>query len=494
MTIFLRTLCRCITLLNYSARLRLPRKIFKNVFLTFGFSDKNIIFVAGISLSKQNCRAMNIENKLTDGCDMASRVYSNMFNILEEAMLDREKLKELSPLDFSALGLYIGKFVEQEINSSVVQIMRAFRGVPMPQYYCRRFRRYTIDPVYTERQTIYLNSWIDPAHQNTLKSIPLGDAYCALEQLKREDYRNFFKRYPWLSEPEFLDAWLDLSRFRNRMAHIGEIIDMDTLRENYDAFQVFLKYMPDMNMAKQELAPSGFQQSLITVKKRKEIIVGEKDEDLFIDSKPFAEEKCEIPDKAKKFKLRKGKRGLKDPDGNIIVPAKYDDFSFLPDLFLEKRESVVAIRDGRKVLVALDGSGRELTRELYDDIRLADSRKKDSPYVYLKNKRRLWGIMDDSGRELCDNIIEDYICKTGGLWYESGELWGYWNYGEGKPFLPPIFDNIEIVGKPSDPLLFTLKDVQGYVEVSSDSYRFIPMADLDKMDKETRKNTLNNCI
>lgn len=437
---------------------------------------------------------MNIEKELTNGCDMASRVYSNMFNLLEEAMHDGEKLKKLSLLDFSALGLYIGKFVEQEINSSVVQIMRAFRGVPMPQYYCRRFRRYTIDPVYTDRQTIYLNSWIDPAHQNTLKTISLGDAYYALEQLKREDYRNFFKRYPWLSEPEFLDAWFELSRFRNRMAHIGEIIDMDTLRKNYDEFQVFLKYIPDMNMVKQELAPSGFQQSLITAKKGKDIIVEERDEFLGIACEPFPDNKKGYPEKAKIFKLRKGKRGLKDPRGNIIVPANYDDFSFLPDLFGGKRESVVAIRDGRKVLVALDGSGRELTTECYDDIRLADSRKKDSPYVYLKNKRRLWGILDDSGRELCDNIIEDYICKARSLWYESGQLWGYWNYGEGKPFLPPIYDNIEIVGKPSDPLLFTLKDVQGYVEVSGDSYRFIPIADLNKLDKETRKKTLNHCI
>ena len=33
-------------------------------------------------------------------------------------MQDSEKLKSLSPVDFSALGMYIGKFVEQEINSS----------------------------------------------------------------------------------------------------------------------------------------------------------------------------------------------------------------------------------------------------------------------------------------------------------------------------------------------------------------------------------------
>ena len=70
---------------------------------------------------------MIIEKKLTDGCDKLSRVYGNMLNVLEEILQDEQKMKELSPLDFSALGMYIGKFVEQEINSSVVQIMRAFR-------------------------------------------------------------------------------------------------------------------------------------------------------------------------------------------------------------------------------------------------------------------------------------------------------------------------------------------------------------------------------
>ena len=75
-----------------------------------------------------------MKNRQTTGCDKLSRVYEDMFNALQEVMQDEAKLKNLSPLDYSALGMYIGKFVEQEINSSVVQIMRAFRGVPMPEF------------------------------------------------------------------------------------------------------------------------------------------------------------------------------------------------------------------------------------------------------------------------------------------------------------------------------------------------------------------------
>ena len=88
---------------------------------------------------------MEIDVKLTEGCDRLSRVYGNMFNALQEIMQDEGKLKELNPIDYSAIGLYIGKFVEQEINSSVVQLMRQFRKIDMPDYYCKICHDYGID-------------------------------------------------------------------------------------------------------------------------------------------------------------------------------------------------------------------------------------------------------------------------------------------------------------------------------------------------------------
>lgn len=477
---------------------------------------------------------MNIELKQADGCDNMSRVYGNMFNMLVETMQDEEKLKELSPLDFSALGMYIGKFVEQEINSSVVQIMRAFCGIPMPDYYCKPYpdpsRRIAV--VFCRSKEIQLNESIGWGDSSILRTVMLGDAYYALEELKKYDDEDYFDRYLWLNDPAFIGAWRNLNRFRNKMAHIGEIIDAETLKENYEQFLVFLDYMPNINQAKKELAPRGYIQLLKTTKKKKEeksYYASTRNRDKGLSEKKnaqdyiFAAEELNeclprglgrspyslsndiiIPPKpirdvstynAKVFKGRNGKKGLKDHMGNILAPANFDDFGFLPKPFDDyKRKSVIAILEEKYVLVALDGSGEELTKEPYDEIKLASKSLRNSPYVYRKNHIKAWGIMNESGKEMCDNIIDNYICGKNNLWYESGELKGCWFFGKDYPFLPPIFDNIEMIGKPGEPLLFKLDGVDGYVEIFEDDYKFIPMSELDKMDAEDRRNTLKCCL
>ena len=463
---------------------------------------------------------MNIEQKQTKGCDKMSRVYSDMLNYLQEVMQDEEKLKNLSPLDYSALGMYIGKFVEQEINSSVVQIMRAFRGIEMPRYYCRWKSSGIVKPVVVNvNYYIFLNKK-DLENRFSLKTISLGDAYNALEVLKKEDKDGFFEHYRWLYNTEFLDAWQKLFRFRNRMAHIGEIIDADIIKENYELFQQFLKFMPEISEAKKELMPRGYSQTVQSKKKTTErpyfagtyyrdrpmrsvIISNDRDVGHVCCGRGgyFPDQPC-LPKRprvqkaqvdAKMFKLRKGRFGLKDCEGNILVPANYDAFGFLPKLVDDyKRESVIAIRDGRYFLVALDGSGRELTEESYDDIRLADNSKKNSPYVYRKNGRMLWGLMDESGNEICDNIIDNYICTNNSIMYESNELRGYWHFAEPVCiFLPPIFDDIEIMENPKEPLLFTLNGVLGHVRHDS---TFVSLTDLEELDGEMRTNTLKCCV
>ena len=69
----------------------------------------------------------------------------------------------------------------------------------------------------------------------------LGDAYYALEKLKKEDDKGFFNNYPWLYDKRFLGAWRNLFTFRNKMAHIGEIINAGTLKENCEYFLIFLR-------------------------------------------------------------------------------------------------------------------------------------------------------------------------------------------------------------------------------------------------------------
>lgn len=476
---------------------------------------------------------MNIEKDKTNGCDKLSRVYEDMFNALQEVMKDEDKLKNLSPLDYSALGIYIGKFVEQEINSSVVQIMRAFRGIDMPTYYCKRDPNFYYDIVVVSSRKVRLNEQKqDNKDQYSLKAIPLGDAYYALQQLKEEDEDGFFNQYPWLSDTIFIEAWRRLFRFRNRMAHIGEIIYYDTLKDGYEQFLRFLRYMPDMLEAKKKLAPDGYVDSLSTPKEGDKVTRYTKYDNLedagmaasdlgtlpnpkegykvtlpYIitdnppSDKPFAPKEiairyCELNhtrewteeyyDIAGEYNLdaiifegSNGKRGLKDCCEKILVPAKYDGFGFIPKPFVTNRESINAVRDGKYVLVKLDGSGEELTKEPYDEIRLATYYHLGSPYVYRKNGMQAWGFMNMSGVEVCDNIIDDYYCGLNSMWYDSGDKMGYWQFG--VIFLPPIYDNIEQPGEPKEPLLFTLDGVQGYVRHDGS---FLPLSEFKRMEEE----------
>ena len=479
------------------------------------------------------------EYRLTNGCDKLSRVYEDMLNALQEVLKDEDKLKNLSPLDYSALGLYIGKFVEQEINSSVVQIMRSFRGVKMPKYYCKRFPRY-VSPVKTDRQEIFLNSKKYVDDSTSLKTISLGDAYHALMVLKSEDNNGFFDQYSWLSNQTFLDAWRELSKFRNKMAHIGEIIDSDVLKENYEVFHTFLNFMPDITKAKKNLAPKGYRQPLkrvntssnrkndlpiasircmgIRFEEESKIKVKSKYDDikqigLIAEEERKAKELylkrherngisiSRIKDKflhnvVKVFKKRNGGKGLKSIAGSILVPPNYDEFGFIPITTDDyQRKSVIAIRDDKYILVTLDGSGKELTTEKYDEIKLADNKLMNSPYVYRKNGRTAWGCMDEWGKEMCDNIIDSYVCSEKGLTYESNELRGYWHFAEPtSPFLPPIFDDIEKMDSQEEPLLFILNGIEGHVKIVGDGFEFISLSELNKLDAMRRKEALECCI
>lgn len=449
---------------------------------------------------------MIIEKTQTNGCDKASHVYGKMFNVLQDIMQDENKLKELSPLDYSALGMYIGKFVEQEINSSVVQIMRAYCGIDMPEYYCKRYPGFDVNAdVVCGSRKIRLNEQKDFKNRYSLKAIPLGDAFYALKQLKVEDNENFFAKYRWLNDKIFLDAWHNLFVLRNKMAHIGEIIDAETLKENYAHFLRFLRFMPDILETKKRLAPDTYIEALPSssegkMEKTPNVTTTDNCKKNYA-TKEIAQRFCELLNSEERddkwleeinsilahysldaiiFKGEDGKKGLKDCLGNILVPAKYEEFGFLPKPFDFKRKSVNAVRDGKYVLVALDGSGKELTEETYDEIRLISFIHMDSPYIYRKEGVTTWRFMTVEGKELSDFVIDDYSCGINGVWYQSGETCGYWQFN--VIFLPPIYDNIEMPGDPEDPLLFTLNGVQGYVR--KDDGSFIPLDEFKKLDED----------
>ena len=189
------------------------------------------------------------------------------------------------------------------------------------------------------------------------------------------------------------------------------------------------------------------------------------------------------------FEGSDGKKGLKDCLGKTLVPAKYDGFSFIPKPLEYPRESAIAVRDEKYYVVALDGSGKELTTQGYDYINLIYPEgpfSMYSPYYYCQKGLKSCGFISMSGEEMCDCIVDELIEGMNGVTYRSGDKLGYWQFG--VIFLPPIYDNIELSGESSDPMLFTLDGVQGFVRHEDGT--FMPLSEYKKLDEDEQHDTL----
>lgn len=387
----------------------------------------------------------SIDSKKIVGCDRKSKVYCSSFNTLQPLVLnDNNKLEiggktidvdGMSDIDLSALGLYIGKFVEQEINSSVVQLMRYCCGIDMPEYYCKRYLGWDCNAdINTGRgKWVRLNEQVPGASPYALKSIPLGDAYHALCAMNKEDDEVFYN-YPWLTKKEFLDTWRQLYMFRNKSAHSGEIISREEIKRNYDVFMTFLKYMPDIANLKKELAPEDCYYSSTS-------------EDAFFKSPDWQNryvpraEACNawegIPASpgnenqvvreeeewiTEVFEDENGKKGLKDSEGNVIVPALYDDL--IPFMYWQC-------------------------------------------CLYKKDGSLAYGLLNGNGKELIPCIIDNHFSLDNNSFiFQNGEYYGLYQLEDGI-LLQPIYDNIEQMDE-YEPLLFTLDGELGYVTINGD--------------------------
>lgn len=473
---------------------------------------------------------MEITDNLISGCDQQSRIYCSSFNAIQslvvegnEIIVDGKKYRvdDINEIDLASLGLYIGKYIEQEINSSVVQLMRQFCGIDMPDFYCKRdpYANYKDCIVVNNNRKVNLNEQSDIKNPKSLKTIPLGDAYYTLETLKNEDSDGFFDSYQWLSDTLFLDLWRNLFRFRNQVAHTGTIILKDEILKNYDYFLSFLQiYMPKIKELKIDLGPDNLMDKINKVLEKKDEpkIVEKKDlpkatkeayEELIslhqqinaTLAKDTDEERnknldqlnnriCYILEnfdwEAETIETENGLKGLINASGKTIVPALYENFGlpFLLDKELEYNyfKAIPAKRDGKWGLVKTDGSGTELTEFDYDEITLAPI----SSYLWLfkKNNSTSYGLLSFKGEELLPCVIDTIYDDPGTtLYFQSGKLYGISQISLGL-ILPPIYDNIEIYGDLEDPLLFTLNGVTGYVKIEDHS--FISLADFEKLDED----------
>lgn len=458
-----------------------------------------------------------IQQQQIQGCDKYSKIYCDSYNILEQFIVtnaheDKDgnfhfDLNNIGDFDRSSLGLYIGKFVEQEINSSIVQLMREYCGIEMPRYYNKR------DPNFHDDDTIEtwngnkvsLNKKVRGHESTKLQTIPLGDAFYALESLKREN-PDFFHEYEWIYDVRFLELWRNLMRFRNKVAHIGEIISNDELQKALDCFLKFLRYMPHITKLKESLFPQCNMNEEMTVANELKNKYSNKPQPSTnqIDRYYYliengrsrtTQEDEELKDLRTNycwhtviFENKEGKKGMKDLKGNILIPARYDDIAFTFD---DDRETVPATKHGKMGLVKTDGNGTEITKFVYDRIECINMNISEG-YAYKKDDSISFGILLEDGTEALPCVIDEFMYMFSlSLYYRSGDYYGIWCvYNHDKPTLP-IYDDIDIqydsIGTPQN-TLFTLKGSNGFVKCEGNE--FIPLENFYKMDEWDRPSCL----
>ena len=189
------------------------------------------------------------------------------------------------------------------------------------------------------------------------------------------------------------------------------------------------------------------------------------------------------------FVAENGKKGVKNPNGDIIVLANYDDIAYTYDYSVLKNYPYVCVRDGKTGLVAPDGKGTEITECVYDDIALVKEFV-GTCLLYRKDGSKQFGIMANNGKEITPCNLDMYSETGQTIYFKSGEHWGLWQMEIGE-LLEPIYDDIQ-VDDPDEPIVFTLDGKKGYVKVGENS--FIPLSMEEAMGDDEWHDLLLECI
>ena len=184
-----------------------------------------------------------------------------------------------------------------------------------------------------------------------------------------------------------------------------------------------------------------------------------------------------------------GKKGVKNLEGSIIVPANYDEIAYTYGRMVHKGYPYVAIRDGKMGLVAPDGKGTELTDFVYDNISLFSSMPCGWLW-YQKDGSKQFGIMTIDGKEVMPCKLDSYGVGCQTIYFDSGDRHGLLQAGIGV-LLEPIYDDIE-VEDPDSPIIFTLNGEKGYVR-STDG-KFFPQSLSETMSEDEWDEILGDCV
>lgn len=154
-----------------------------------------------------------------------------------------------------------------------------------------------------------------------------------------------------------------------------------------------------------------------------------------------------------------GKKGVKNPAGQVMVPACYDAFSFIGDHNCFTMSHMSAEKDGKWGVVSCDGTNTVLCDFQFDYLQWY-------PYVGLYLARwdgvaDKFGFVTKDGKKVIPNVFDKYYepCNAFMLLEGDGKFGGLdvCNYN----YILPEYDDVDM--EPDEEVVFTKDGVKGYV-------------------------------
>lgn len=172
-----------------------------------------------------------------------------------------------------------------------------------------------------------------------------------------------------------------------------------------------------------------------------------------------------------------GLRGVKNPVGEVLVPAAYDFFNFMGDHFTFRLSHMAAEKDGKYGIVAADGTGGVICDFRFDYL-IWD------PFIHLykgfwDGVKKRFGLVIPEGEVLIPNILtKGYLPWNSFVCLESDGKFGAFDI-DTRQFVLPEYDGI--ASEPEENVLFVKDGIEGYV--IEETGEFVPKDQFENDDK-----------
>ena len=183
-----------------------------------------------------------------------------------------------------------------------------------------------------------------------------------------------------------------------------------------------------------------------------------------------------------------GKKGLKNPAGQILVPARYDSFSFVGDHDFFSIVHAAVCKDGKWGIVAADGTDTLLCPFRFDYLQW-------NPYIGMYMARwdgntDLFGLVNKKGEVFMPNVLTKvYEPYNDFVLLESNGKYGALDVATYN-FVLPQYDDVDVYADTD--VIFHKDGIEGYVV--EENGEFVPWEQFEEDEKYADAYVYNTYI